>query len=96
MREKKCSAKTKDGKPCQAKPLTDASVCMADADAKTREKHGFIARNGKQGRPRKLHPSDVLREELAERFHEVFAPLLEALTAELALVVGNGGSARLE
>jgi hypothetical protein len=52
---------------CGAWPLKGQSVCLAHADTKIRESAGFVARNGRQGRPRKLKPMEIERN-LMERY----------------------------
>jgi hypothetical protein len=46
-------AKAKTGEPCRAAPLKDSDFCLAHSNEITRESTGFIAANGKAGRPRR-------------------------------------------
>jgi hypothetical protein len=59
--------KNAKGGLCGAWPLRGHLVCLAHADTKIRESAGFVARNGKAGRPRKLKPMDIERN-LMERY----------------------------
>jgi hypothetical protein len=89
-----CKATTKAGKPCTTGPLEDDDYCMAHTDQATREKAGFVAKNGKQGRHRKPRLVDLMREWLDDH-PEVMGVIQDALQAERAVVVGNGPSAEL-
>lgn len=91
-----CSATTKAGTPCQSPPLAGTELCMAHSPAKVRESRGFVADNGKAGRPRSPRAVDVLRERIEQDIDAVIAPLWEALAAEKSVVVGNGPSAHVE
>lgn len=92
-----CKGTTRAGKPCKAPPLHGGDFCMAHADAKTRESAGFIARNGKQGRPRKPTVIEAIREKVEAQADEVVAKLWHmANNAERAVVVGTGPQARVE
>lgn len=92
----RCKAKTKAGKRCKAHPLRDSDFCLAHADAETRESVGFIARNGKGGRPRNPRAVDVLRERIEANIDRWLLPLEDGLTADRGLVVGDGADARVE
>lgn len=96
MAERRCKATTKDGQPCKAAPLRDGDFCLAHADEETRESTGFVAANGKGGRPKNPRVIDVLRERLEERIDDVIGPLFDALEADRGIAVGNGPSARVE
>jgi hypothetical protein len=73
--------------------MTDSDVCLAHADEKQRVSTGFGV-NG--GRPRKLRAIDVLRERVEAEIDKWLKPLEDGLTAERAIVVGDGSHARLE
>ncbi len=96
MADRKCSAITKNGEPCKAQPLKDADVCLAHADAATRESTGFVADNGKGGRPKNPRAVDVLKDKIEADVDKVLDPLWEALEADSGYVVGNGPSAELQ
>lgn len=91
---RRCSRRTKLGKACRGRPLKGLDVCLAHADAKTRESVGFVARNGKQGRPPNPRAVDVLREKVEGRIEEVLAPLFDALTATrgVTIAIRGGGT----
>jgi hypothetical protein len=91
-----CTATTKTGKPCKATPLRDQDVCLAHADAETRESAGFVAKNGKGGRKPLPKVTDVLREKVEAEADRILAALFDALDADRGLVVGNGPSATVE
>lgn len=95
-KRRSCTATTKAGKRCKASPLKGQDVCLAHADAETRESTGFIARNGKGGRPRNPRAVDVLRERIEADIDKWLEPLEEGLTASRGLVVGDGSHARVE
>jgi hypothetical protein len=90
-----CQAKTKAGKACKGTPIgaTDFEFCVAHAPAEVRESLGFVADNGKGGRPKNPRAVDVLRERIENRIDEVIDPLFEALKAEagVALNIKGGG-----
>jgi hypothetical protein len=77
----KCSAITKKGKPCRAAALKNQDVCLAHADGKRREKTGFRADNGKQGRKPKPRVIDVLKERIEDEIEDVIAVYREATKA---------------
>jgi hypothetical protein len=95
MSRRKCQARTKAGKPCKATPLKGSSTCLAH-DEKAREKAGFGGAQEGAGRPANPRFTDLLRSEVQERAREVFAPLIDGLTATRWVVVGNGPSAHVE
>lgn len=90
-----CHGTTRKGTSCKAAPLKDGDHCLAHADAKTRESVGFVAANGKGGRPRKPRVVDLMRE-WVEEHPEAFGVIQEALKAERAIVVGNTKDAYVE
>lgn len=68
MTKRRCKAKTKAGKPCQAWALHGHMVCLAHADADTRASVGFVPEAGKAGgRPRKVKPMEI-EKRLMERY----------------------------
>jgi hypothetical protein len=89
-----CKGTNSQGKPCKAAPLTDSDYCLAHADEKTRVSTGFGAPGN--GRPRKPRAVDVLRERIEANIDRVLDPLWDALTADRAMVVGNGPTAHVE
>lgn len=94
--KRRCSERTKAGKKCKAWALHGSDVCLAHADAKARESVGFIARNGKQGRPRNPRAVDVLRERIEGDIDKWLRPLEDGLTADHGVVVGDGPTAHVE
>lgn len=97
MAKRKCSGTTKAGKACKAAPLKDADVCLAHADAETRESTGFIAANGKGGRPKVPSVIDLIRQEVEARMDDIFAHLWDLVEApDRVVVVGNGPDAHTE
>lgn len=79
MADRKCRAKTKKGKRCQAPPLKGKDFCLAHSPAETRESAGFIADNGKGGRPPTPKLIDIFRERLEAAVDQVMAPYFQAL-----------------
>ncbi|HEU4735498.1 MAG TPA: hypothetical protein VFS48_00525, partial [Solirubrobacterales bacterium] len=61
MAKRKCTGKTKTGKPCGAWALKGHLVCLAHADEKTRASVRFGGAQPGAGRPRKLKPMEVER-----------------------------------
>jgi len=57
---------------------------------------GFVANNGKAGRPRAPRVVDVVRGRIEQDFDRRYRVLVEAREAEHAVVVGSGPSARIE
>lgn len=103
MSEKRvCKATTRAGKPCKASPLTDSDFCLAHSDAKIRESTGFVADNGKQGRPKLPTPSEVARKLIEENIAIILRPHFRALGYDVetggegvVLVPLEGGGAKL-
>lgn len=91
-----CTATTKTGKPCRAQPLRDQAVCLAHADAATREATGFVAANGKAGRPALPKVTDLLRQRLEEHADEVAQVFIDGLSAEKTIVVSSRDEAYTE
>jgi hypothetical protein len=81
-----CTGTTRKGRPCLANTLKGRDVCLAHADATTRESAGFIAANGKAGRIPNPRAIDVLRERLERDIDKWLKPLEDALTAERTYV----------
>lgn len=92
-----CSATTKRGTRCKAKPLHDRDVCLAHADADTRASARFTPESGRLGgRPRKPRAIEILRERVERDVDRYLQPLEDGLTADRGLVVGDGEHARVE
>lgn len=79
MAKKRCSAKTKRGTSCRAWALEGKDTCLAHADAKTRESVGFVADNGKAGRPKLPTPTDIARKLIEENVAVVLEPHFRTL-----------------
>lgn len=95
-KKRKCSAKTKAGKPCRAKPLRDQDTCLAHSDSDTRGSVGFTPEAGKLGgRPRNPRAIEVLREKIEAKADELIDVYFEAAKAERSYVVGSGDNAEL-
>lgn len=90
MARRRCKAKTKARKRCRAAPLRDSDTCLAHSDAKTRESTGFVADNGKQGRPRLPRPHEVMRERIENDIDQVLAPLFDGLEASAGITIRIG------
>lgn len=89
--KRQCCGTTKKGELCKAAPLRDSDFCLAHSDAKTRESVGFVADNGKAGRPKKPRVVDVLRERIEEEADHWFDLLKDASVAmKVVGVVGEG------
>lgn len=100
--KRRCKGTTKAGKACGANPLKDSDFCLAHSDAKTREAVGFVADNGKQGRPKLPTPTAVARKLIEENIVVILRPHFRALgfdveTGEhgVVLVPLEGGGAKL-
>ena len=94
MAKRACTGTTKQGQPCKAAPLHDSDHCLAHTDEQTRLSTGFGAPG--TGRPCNPRAVDVLKERIEAGIDEVLKPLWDALTAERAVVVGNGPTAYVE
>ena len=95
--KRKCTGKTKAGKPCQAAPLKGLDVCLAHADQETRESMGFGGPQEGAGRPRIPRVSELLIAQVEERAEEVAEVLWDALEATAGIVIRIGdGKDRLE
>jgi hypothetical protein len=105
-KRKKCGElsgnKGKSGKPCGAWPLKGREVCLAHADAKTRQSVGFVSDNGKAGRPRVPTATELMRKVVEENVSKILAPHFKVLGYELKiegdsveLVAIEGGGAKL-
>jgi hypothetical protein len=100
-----CHAKTIKGKPCGANPLKPGTVIEGVAvTGKWCRQHdhdlpdsarigGATLGAGRKPRPRAV---DVLKERIEQDIDKVLKPLWDALTAERAVVVGNGPQAFVE
>jgi hypothetical protein len=91
-----CKATTKAGKACRAAPLKGQDVCLAHADAKTREQTGFVADNGKQGRKKRPTEIEMYEKVWRENTKDIEEALKRGITATRHVVVGNGPSAHVE
>lgn len=80
----KCTATTKAGKPCRANAIGDTGLCAGHAGVIGGPTPGA-------GRPRKLTPTEVLREKIEADIEKWLAPFEEAL--EAVLVVTYQGTA---
>jgi hypothetical protein len=85
MAKRRCTQKTKAGKRCRAWPLHGSDVCMAHSDEKTRESVGFIAANGKAGRPRLPTPTEVARRLIEDNIAAVLRPHFRTLGYEVEI-----------
>jgi hypothetical protein len=83
--DRRCTAQTRSGDPCKASPLRDQNVCLAHADAKTRESTGFVAVNGKAGRPRNPRPAEVARRLIEENVLAIQRPYWRTLGYDVEL-----------
>jgi hypothetical protein len=99
-----CTGTTRKGLPCDAHPLRDnlPKVCLAHADATTRESVGFIAANGKAGRKRVPGFTEVQRRLVEENAAAVQRPYWRVLGYDVKigpdgpyLVEIEGGGAKL-
>lgn len=84
-----CTATTKRGTPCKARPLKDRDVCLAHADVATRTSANF-QQGPRPGRPPNPRVVDVLRERIEREVEAVIEPLFDALTAERMYFDNNG------
>lgn len=91
-----CQGTTKTGKPCKSTGVLDNGFCMAHQPENSRDFQRFGGSQPGAGRPRQPKAVEVLREALEARADEIVAPLWEALTADRAVVVGNGPTAHVE
>ncbi len=105
-----CTGTTRRGTPCDAHPLRDSDpqVCLAHSDVKVRESVGFIAANGKAGRPRLPKPMDLALKLVEQHAAALLRPHFKALGLMLhddgtttplkhgAIVVHNGEATELE
>jgi hypothetical protein len=86
---RRCSAKTKRGTDCRAWALEGKDTCLAHSDSKTRESAGFIARNGKQGRPHLPTPTEIARNLIEENVAVVLEPHFRTLGYTIAVEDGE-------
>jgi hypothetical protein len=101
MAKPKCTAKTKRGTRCKASPLKGTDRCSAHPLKPGSARyfgHPEQAREAGQqgGRPRKPRAVDVLRERIEADIDRWLQPLEDGLTAQRAVVVGDGPTAHLE
>lgn len=92
MAKRVCKAKTKAGKQCKARPLTDSDVCMSHSDAQTKKEMGF-EHAGRPRRPREIELIQEVAEEFKGKLRQVYT---DGLSATRHVVVGNGPEAHVE
>lgn len=90
MAKRSCRGTTKAGKPCKSFPLRDSDYCLSHSEAKVRESVGFVADNGKAGRPRKPRAVDVMRERVEAKIDEVLAPYFDTLEKAMLHATSDG------
>jgi hypothetical protein len=99
---RRCSGTTRAGEPCRAAPLKGRETCsshdpLSPAETRfgsTQQASRAGARGGAAGRrPRVV---DVIRERIEEEIEPVISALVDALTADRGVVVGQGESASVE
>lgn len=105
-----CKGTTKAGEPCTATPLNEGTVIegVAVKGGYCRSHDPDLAAAGVPrvparfrefvgpGRPRKPSAIDALKAWMEAHVDEVLAPLVDGLTAEKSVVVGNGPKAHIE
>lgn len=79
MSKRRCKAKTKKGKPCQAKPLSDTDFCMAHSGKEVQESVGFGGAQQGAGRPPTPRLMEVMRERVEAAADELLAPYFQAV-----------------
>lgn len=102
MAKARCKAKTKAGKACKSPPIRGTDFCLSHSPAKARESVGFIANNGKQGRPRLPTPTEIARKLIEDNVAAILRPHFRTLgydvqiaDQELKLVELADGGAKL-
>jgi hypothetical protein len=97
-----CSGTTRKGEPCKANPLKGTDRCLAHSDAKTRESVGFVADNGKAGRPKLPRPAETARRLIEANQAAVLRPHFRVLGYDvvetpdgLELAPLDGGGAKV-
>jgi hypothetical protein len=102
MTARRCTGTTRAGAPCRAAPLRGRETCSAhDPLSPAVIRFGSVqqasragARGGAAGRrPRVV---DVIRERIEEDIEPVISALVDALTADRGVVVGQGENATVE
>lgn len=105
MSKRTCHAKTIKGKPCKANPLKPGTIIESITvtgdwcrthDPNLPDSARIQGRQPGAGRPRTPRAVDVLKERIEQDIDKVLKPLWDALTAERAVVVGNGPQAFVE
>lgn len=98
----RCSGTTRKGTACKAHPLKGKRTCLAHADAETRESVGFVADNGKGGRPALPRPTETARRLIEANQAAVLRPHFRVLGYDvvetdegLELQSIEGGGAKL-
>ena len=96
MSDRRCTATTKQGKPCKSPPQRGKNVCLSH-DVETREAVRFSGAQPGAGRPRRPREVELYQEVADEMREEMRAVLKEGLLAEQAVVVGgNSANAHIE
>lgn len=95
MGERRCKGKTKAGKACSSHPLKESDFCLSHSDAKTRESVGFVADNGKAGRPRVPTATEVMRQVVEEHVTVILAPHFAVLGYELLIEQDEKGETKI-
>ena len=102
MTARQCTGTTRAGAPCRAAPLKGRETCSAhDPLSPAETRFGGVqqasragARGGAAGRrPRVV---DVIRERIEDDIEPVISALVDALTADRGVVVGQGENATVE
>jgi hypothetical protein len=97
--KRRCTEKTKAGKPCKAPPLAGTKFCISHSSRAVQEKAGFGGpENASKGGSAKRVPrlTEILAAKVEARADEIIEKLLEGLEAKRAVVVGNGADAYVE
>jgi hypothetical protein len=95
-RRPQCAAKTKAGKPCKASARHDSGYCNAHSPKELQERSGFGGSQPGAGAPRKPKAIESLRQRIEADIDRWLQPLEDALTAQRAIVVGDGPEAHVE
>lgn len=89
-RKRRCTAKTKAGKPCKANPRGDTGLCNAHSPKEVQESSGFGGAQEGAGRPRLPRPHEMMRERIEADIDAVLAPLFDGLEASAGIVIRIG------
>jgi hypothetical protein len=95
---RRCTGTTRSGDRCRAAPLKGRDHCSAhDPLSPAETRFGSVRQASRAGaagrRPRVV---DVIRERIEEDIEPVIAALVDALTADRGVVVGQGENATVE